>query len=340
MITKRGNVWHMDFIVQGERVRGTTGCRNKADARAFAEAIKVEKERAFLAKLKGDSFRLADAVTTLYNQKWKGQADGQQTRQRMDRVVEILGNPNLEEINNKMVSDLRLSLERQGLAVATVNRHMAHLKTLLRWACIDRELIPRVPKVPMKAEHNLRERVMTEDEERALLKGLRRKAATAQASALYCDIEQMIAVMLDTMIRPKELKRMTDDMVDLEAKVIRLSASITKNKKARVVPLTDRAFGILKQRMGTGRPFPYSRQRLSKTFAKAKTEAGIVDDTLVPYICRHTGITRLIERGVDLYTVGQIAGHSHSSMTERYGHLCLDSKRNAIDKLNGNETSA
>ena len=39
------------------------------------------------------------------------------------------------------------------------------------------------------------------------------------------------------------------------------------------------------------------------------------------HILRHTCASRLLERGVDLYTVSKWLGHSSVKVTERYAHL-------------------
>jgi site-specific recombinase XerD len=48
-------------------------------------------------------------------------------------------------------------------------------------------------------------------------------------------------------------------------------------------------------------------------------------------------------RGVPLFTVGELVGHSTIEMTKRYSHLCPDAKRDALrhvgEMLNGTHGS-
>src|SRR6476660_1167581 len=37
---------------------------------------------------------------------------------------------------------------------------------------------------------------------------------------------------------------------------------------------------------------------------------------------RHTFASRLVMKGVDIYTVSKFLGHSSTEVTERYAHLC------------------
>jgi site-specific recombinase XerD len=48
---------------------------------------------------------------------------------------------------------------------------------------------------------------------------------------------------------------------------------------------------------------------------------------------RHTFASRLLSRGVDIVTVQQLLGHSTVTVTMRYTHTNLDSKRAAVAKL-------
>jgi site-specific recombinase XerD len=50
---------------------------------------------------------------------------------------------------------------------------------------------------------------------------------------------------------------------------------------------------------------------------------------------RHTFASRLVNRGVDIVTVKELLGHSSLSVTMRYAHTNFDSKRAAVEKLNG-----
>ncbi len=55
-----------------------------------------------------------------------------------------------------------------------------------------------------------------------------------------------------------------------------------------------------------------------------------VSDTrnqVVWHTLRHTFATRMLESGVDIYTLKELLGHSSVSVTEGYLHLCDRAKR-------------
>jgi site-specific recombinase XerC len=51
-----------------------------------------------------------------------------------------------------------------------------------------------------------------------------------------------------------------------------------------------------------------------------------------PRLFRKPFASRLVQAGVDLYTVKELLGHSEIAMTERYAHLAPDNLRVAVEK--------
>ena len=79
----------------------------------------------------------------------------------------------------------------------------------------------------------------------------------------------------------------------------------------------------------TGKPFV----DLKTGFALACRKAGIVDVTW--HTLRHTFASRLVNSGIDIVTVKELLGHSSISVTMRYAHTNIESKRAAVERLDG-----
>ena len=65
--------------------------------------------------------------------------------------------------------------------------------------------------------------------------------------------------------------------------------------------------------------------------------AGITDDRMrgVFHTLRHTHATRMLEKGVDIYSLKDLMGHEDIAVTERYLHLCDQVKRKKALKGGG-----
>ncbi len=98
----------------------------------------------------------------------------------------------------------------------------------------------------------------------------------------------------------------------------------SKNDKARSVPLTARAKGILESRQLSNpeRPFPYKLWQVENVWKWLREKMHLEGDKeYVPHSLRHTCASRLVNAGVDLYVVKEWLGHSSIKVTERYAHL-------------------
>ena len=92
--------------------------------------------------------------------------------------------------------------------------------------------------------------------------------------------------------------------------------------------------------MGRKNEFVFYNHETGKSFvdldaglALACRKAGI--EGITSHKLRHTFASRMVNRGVDIVTVQQLLGHSTVTVTMRYTHTNLDSKRSAVTKLEG-----
>lgn len=80
---------------------------------------------------------------------------------------------------------------------------------------------------------------------------------------------------------------------------------------------------------------------ISEKFAKFMKHTGFNDGItdssrkIVFHTFRHTFCSWLAMNGVPLFTIGQLVGHSSTSMTERYAKLSPDYKREALEHIHG-----
>jgi len=315
---KNSKNWYMDFKIGGRRVNRSTGTADRKTAQLVESAERLKAMKG--GPLEPDSrpeMTLTVAIEVALDDRWSDTRDADNVERRLDAVLDILGDLPITDIGRGEIKAVRDALSERGLAPATINRHLANLKTLLRMAMNDWEVLDRVPYVQMYREDNARDAVLSRADEERLLDYLRSKEGQAP------DLADLYEVLVETALRQGEAIALEwDRHVDLDRGFLRLTKDITKASKERVVPLSKRAEGVLARRKAAGhtRPFPYKKKNVSDTFRKARIHLEL-DPGLCVHSLRHTATTRLIEKGGDVYRVAKMVGHSTAHMTERYAHL-------------------
>lgn len=317
-------MYYMDVTHLGERVHRSTKMKDKAKALQAVQAERERIERAYLHPvMPGQDMTLSEALEKAYRRRWKQTKDGDQTYKRGMKAVEVMGDLKLEEVTTLKVDQYRDELLDTGIKDVTANRYMEPLRACLRMAHLKWGVLGTLPVFDMSKEDNARDRVISPEEEAKLLKLLRStKRQRDEDTAKVQGVADMIEVMLNTGIRPGELFQLRQTEVDLDRGVIHLLPKTTKNGKPRTVPMNNVTRLIMRKRQGKAKPFPFNKAYVAKLFRKMRKPMGLEgDETFIPYACRHTACTRMLEAGVTLSAVGKILGHSSAFMTERYGHL-------------------
>jgi integrase len=106
-----------------------------------------------------------------------------------------------------------------------------------------------------------------------------------------------------------------------------------KNGKPRTVPLTARAYDILwkRKRAGYDDPFGFTNQRVDDMIKEFRKVHDF--DCRLLHTCRHTFCSRLVQSGVPLAVVKELAGHSDLQTTLRYAHLTSENLSDAIKTM-------
>jgi integrase len=240
----------------------------------------------------------------------------------------VFGSSCLEEIDSLAVERLKVGRLKEGVSKARVNRNLALLKKMFNlaidWGYAKENPVRRVKLFSEK--DNLKERILTEEEEKSLL-----EAASAH-------LKPIVKTALHTGMRRGEILGLEWDQVDLGKRMIRVTR--TKSGKSRFIPINDLLFEeleILKKTNGLSKNVflnPEGKGPLAdvKTaFKAASRRAGIKG--LRFHDLRHTFASRLVERGVDIITVKDLLGHHSVVTTQRYTHSNADQKRKAVQNL-------
>ena len=114
----------------------------------------------------------------------------------------------------------------------------------------------------------------------------------------------------------------------------------TKNGEFRTVPMTSRVATIMAGRRADGKQKPFEMTQCNVNYVwqcvKTNNTAWANDSEFVPHALRHTCASRLVQRGVPLYTVMHFLGHKDLHMTTRYAHLTSANFGDAVAALENN----
>ncbi len=185
--------------------------------------------------------------------------------------------------------------------------------------------------------NNKRSRYLSQEESDALLKLLKSMNVNTYGMAvcsLYCGL------------RAGEV--LTLDWADVDFKAQTLTLRDTKSGEDRSIPMPLQVIEVLKNReQETGNiPVFKSRQKkrykfIGNEYAKAVKELGLNENVtdrrnkVVFHTLRHTCASWLALKGVPLFKIQKLLGHSSIKMTERYSHLLPDELNDVADILSG-----
>jgi integrase len=266
-----------------------------------------------------------------------------------------------------MVEGIRQRWRKAGTKPRSINRDIQRLQSVLsravEWGVLDRH--PLSGLKPLKADKTGRVRFLTAEEESALRNALinrearlrearirfntwriaRGKKPLPDRSGDYLDhLRPLVMLALNTGLRRGELLGLKWGAVNFDAKLLTVVAETAKSGHTRRVPLNSEAFTVLSAWYERrGKPgaealvFPGSdgerMTRIDTAWESLMKLAHISNFRL--HDCRHHFASKLVQAGVDLYTVKELLGHSEIAMTERYSHLAPDNLRLAVEKVAG-----
>jgi integrase len=216
------------------------------------------------------------------------------------------------------------------IAPATVNRHLAALRTLLRLAHREWETLAAVPRITLEREPEGRLRFLSEDEILRLL-----AAADASKNPF---LGAIVRLALHTGMRKSEILSLAWERVDFGRGVLQVER--TKSGRRREVPMNQAVYEVLAALSGPKvEGYVFRRAdggewgQIRTAFAVALRRAQIADFRF--HDLRHTFASWLVIRGRPLKEVQELLGHRTFAMTLRYAHLAPERLREAVEVLDG-----
>jgi len=267
---------------------------------------------------------LKDYMETSQHRKTKKTNDNDESR--IEKFLKQSGITKVNQITEKRLQEyLNHRINKDGLALSSANRLIATFKAWLNFA-VRRKIIFENPIRYFKG-YNPGQRhfkLLTLDEIKTIIDSAEKNPRVELAiwSGLYAGMRIEEAYGLEW----PDIDFENDDIT-----IKRGGEVITKSKKERIVPMTEKfREKLLSARKNSGRCFDsVNHKRIVANFIKSTKIKGINFKSF-----RHAYASYLLMSGVDLYTVSQLLGHSSVRVTEQhYAHLIKDHKKASVKKL-------
>jgi len=345
-VYKRGRVWWYKFILAGKLVRESAKTTRKTVAIEAERARRLELEKTLagmpVEKRTNRINSVADMVR-LYQERYAVDHRGRTqsvlfSRGRLAHVVRLLGNTLLPDLTETAVRHyIKLRLD-EGASGRTVNMEVGELSRAVGkpWSILW-------PKVRKQEERKDVGRALTSEEEDRLL-----EAATRARSPI---LGTLIQVGLLTGMRSGEFTGLTWSQVDMERRILTVGRAKTSSGTGRQIPMNEELFQVVAAhaewftgKFGEtqseyylfpfGRPVPHDPTKPTTTLKtswsnlrkEAKVQCRLHD-------LRHTAATKMAEAGVAESTMLALLGHMSRAMLERYSHIRMAAKREAVESL-------
>lgn len=330
--------------VLGERPRSRT-FKRKTDAVAWASKTESDLGHGVYVPATADRRRtlaeLIDKFVAEYLPVKPNNKDGTKVTAILSWWKDNAGFVTLDKLTPQTIAGYRAQLSAQTskrgggvLSGATVNRHLAALSAVCKWAWKELGWLPANPvlAITKRTEAAGIVRFLSDDERKALITACRESTDPN----IYCAV--MLA--LATGARRGNIYALRWEDVDLDR--LTLHFRDTKNGEPRRVPIVGPAVAALRdqfERDPTGAGWVFKGRKndapadLDRPWDKARKAAGLVDFRF--HDLRHTTASYLTMNGASLAEVAEALGHRTLVMARRYSHMTGDHTRSVLERMAG-----
>lgn len=332
----RGNTWHVDLMIDGQRVRQSTDTGDKKLAESIhAKIYSSIIEGKYYPKPPGENKLFCEMMEKFAKEhkQYRGRKISQNTKTgyayALKHLLPVFADMPLNKITPETIRKYQEDRENEGANPSTINIERALLSiafntAIRKWRWINYNPCKDVERLP---EDNKRVRYLSKDEVEKIYQHFPEW------------LKPIITVARFTGLRIGNILSLTWQDVNLFSKTIVVGK--TKNGEPIGLPINQTAFDTFKKLKKvqhiSNLVFPNKRgltrckNSVSTEFKRHCNRAGIKN--LRFHDLRHDFGSNLVQRGVDIYTVSKLMGHKDISMTQRYSHLSPEKLRKDIAVL-------
>jgi len=345
--TKQAALWWYEFVFAGKRVREPAKTTRKTVAKEAEKNRHLELEKTLagmpVEKRQNRINSISDMIKPYLERYELDHRHREKSilfaKGRLAHVKRLLGTALLPDVTEDAIRryiTIRLAESASG---RTVNMEVGELSRAIgkHWSV----LWPKVPKLEERKDVGT---ALSPAEEKRLLAAADKKARWKVAAAI-------IRVALLTGMRRGEITGLTWGQVNLGSRVITVGRAKTPSGTGRQIPMNGDLFKVISshaawftKKFGSlqsdhflfpfGKPQPTDPTRPTTTiktvWSSIRKEAKL---TCRLHDLRHTAATKMAEAGVPESTMLSIMGHMSRAMLERYSHIRMAAKRQAVEAL-------
>jgi integrase len=330
-----------EFVYLGKRFQESTGATSKTVAKEYEKQLKAKMERAAAGlptEQKANRIRTVADVIEPYLKGYKLTHRPKSvlfSTGRLAKVKKALGNVVLSDLTDDRIRDYMRQRQAEDISGRTINMEIGELSRAIGqpWSLLW-------PKVRRLEERKDVGRALSDVEQGRLLDGLRNRRTPHLAT--------LIPLLLLTGMRQGEALSLAWAQVDLLGNALRVGRAKTASGTGRTIPINGDLAAILAvhrawfvEHLGEPRPehylFPWGKPVPSDPMRHAtditwgwdqlRTDTGV---SCRLHDLRHTFATRLAENGTSESTMLALMGHMSRAMLERYSHIRMAAKRDAM----------
>jgi len=329
-LRKIGRYYWLDLRIRGIRIRRSLKTSNKEIALIRYPLKKAELLHEFGEK----KARLADFIDKYIEWAWSTKpASAQREEQRLRIIQEILSKDKilfLDEINSYIVEGIKINLRKRGRAKSTVNQYIGLIRRLYNraadWEIYEGKNPAR--KVRLYTQNSHREALSAKNVDAIVSKA--KEISLHPRSRLQKLFPDLILLALNTGMRRSEILYLRWQDIKEDEILIR-----GKGGKRRAIPLNQVAKDVILSQPRRSE-FVFHLPNRDKPTLFKRTIERVRRETRIEWsfhTLRHTFATMLLERGVDIITIGSILGHSKVYTSLIYSHTSREKMKKAVDIL-------
>jgi integrase len=351
---KTSAVWWFKFVYAGKLIRESAKTTRKTVAGEAEKRRRLELEKAnagMPVEKRENRIRSVSDVVGPYLKRYEQDHRGRPNsitfaKGRLAHVARLLGKTLLSDLTEDRVRGYITTRIGEGMSGRTCNMEVGELSRAIGkpWSILW-------PKVRKQEEAKDTGRALSPEEEARLLESAGKKARWHTAAVI-------IRGLLLTGMRSGEVTGAAWGQVAFDQRVFTVGRAKTSSGTGRMIPMNGDLFALLSmhaawftEKFGETRPeyylFPFGSPApadpmrptttLKTVWNSIRKDSGV---SCRLHDLRHTALTKMAEAGVPESTMLSLAGHMSRAMLERYSHIRMAAKREAVESLSITKSAA